>query len=57
MERIIFTRPRLGETAHMAGFDQDIKARLTLMQGNRVNDLGAIGTVARPAQDAWHELR
>jgi hypothetical protein len=26
-------------------------------QGNRVNDLGAIGTVARPAQDAWHELR
>jgi hypothetical protein len=27
------------------------------IQGNRVNDLGAIGTVARPAQDAWHELR
>jgi hypothetical protein len=31
MERIIFTRPRLCETAHMAGFDQDTNAQLTLM--------------------------
>jgi hypothetical protein len=31
MERITFIRPKLGETAHMAGFDQDPNAQLTLM--------------------------